>query len=971
MKRTLLLLLTVILSTVAMAENVTSEQALEQARNFIQKREADGSRPRRGASAAQQLSPAKQVSGLYVFNVANNGGFVIVSNDDVAIPILGYSDSGSIDPDNMPENMKAWLQGYADEIAWAKEHNVTKIVYDSPYAKTNATRRSGTAVKNPIAPLVQTIWDQGDPYNNLCPEYDSKKSYTGCVATAMAQCMYLTEKRVGSTTTNTTAEIPGYTTKTRGLTVDAIAAGTPINWDKMRTAYSAGDTDEGATAIAQLMLYCGTSVLMDYYADNFGSSGSNTYLVADALKNYFDYNSTTTYVQRSFYAYANWIELMYHELSLGRVICYGGQSSGGGHEFLIDGYESEDYFHVNWGWSGYGNDYFKLSALDPESQGIGGSSSTDGYHYGQDAVIGIQKSTEDLGAIASVPTTTVNLALNGVTFSDSPTQFSEVTVNIDLKNNSADVYDGDIGIRLFYEDSGIWYWIEDIASDFVIPANAASKTIQLTFTPSSYGTYGVYVYRPAEIPGYVYWIGYTNDDPPTSVEVAAASGDNSQTLTISDFSIDSPADLSLMGTSTLYGTTLKGSITLKNSSTETAYFGAARWQIVNSSNNIVASDEERNIIVGANSTKTYNVEVTGLVLGETYTIYAQYVKDGYWTYPKYMGFDIPLKPKFRPTAAILTTAADGTETFVKPEGTTYDAATKAPTALAVDVTGTGITTITPNANPNTVYIYSGSKPSGLDGKNVIKNEGGGIYTAENITLTDGKEFYSPVDFKATKIAFTYANDRWANGTSGWNTIMLPYDVTLVTAGDTPIDWFHSSTDEGKNFWLKRFSSDDGSTVYFDYVSGSMEANTPYIVAFPDNTWGAAWDMSGKTIKFIGENVIVSKGGTVSSTTGANYRFIGNTVQDNTANIYCINATGSAFELVPSAGCSPFRAYFKPGIFDHSVTSLSIGGGTVTGISKIKDVRSKKDDIYYDLNGRRVLYPKKGVYILNGNKVIIK
>ena len=361
-------------------------------------------------------------------------------------------------------------------------------------------------------------------------------------------------------------------------------------------------------------------------------------------------------------------------------------------------------------------------------------------------------------------------------------------MNIDLKNNSADVYDGDIGIRLFYEDSGIWYWIEDIASDFVIPANAASKTIQLTFTPSSYGTYGVYVYRPAEIPGYVYWIGYTNDDPPTSVEVAAASGDNSQTLTISDFSIDSPADLSLMGTSTLYGTTLKGSITLKNSSTETAYFGAARWQIVNSSNNIVASDEERNIIVGANSTKTYNVEVTGLVLGKTYTIYAQYVKDGYWTYPKYMGISI-ITPTFMPEAAILTTAADGTETFVKPEGTTYDAATKAPTALAVDVSGTDITTITPNANPNTVYI-SDSPLTVTGGGNVVTYSGGS-YNAENITLTDGKEFYSPVDFKATKIAFTYANDRWANGTSGWNTIMLPYDVTSVTAGDTPIDWFHS------------------------------------------------------------------------------------------------------------------------------------------------------------------------------------
>ena len=952
MKRTLLLLLTVILSTVAMAENVTSEQALEQARNFIQKREADGSRPRRGASAAQQLSPAKQVSGLYVFNIANNGGFVIVSNDDVAIPILGYSDSGSIDPDNMPENMKAWLQGYADEIAWAKANNVTRIVYDSPFADPNATRRSGTAVKNPIAPLVKTLWDQGAPYNNLCPEYNSKRSYTGCVATAMAQCMYFSEKRAGSTTTNTTAEIPGYTTETRGLTVDAIAAGTPIYWNKMRNTYSAGDTDEGATAIAQLMLYCGASVQMDYYVDNAGSSGANTYPVADALKNYFGYKNTTTYVQRSFYAYANWIELMYHELSLGRVICYGGQSSGGGHEFVIDGYETEDYFHVNWGWSGHSNDYFKLSALDSDSQGIGGSSSTDGYHYGQDAVIGIQKSTEDLGATASVPTTTVNLAINGVSFSDSPTQYSEVTVNIDLKNNSADVYDGDIGIRVLYYYNSEWNHIGDIASDFVIPAKTDSKTIQLKFTPRYSGTYGIRVYRPSDTPGYINFIGSFE-----TKEVAAASGDPDLNLSFGMPVITSPWDIASYSpfTANLYGTSLKGSLTIENNNAS-AYIGNVGWQLYNETQGYVVKEEFATVTLEGSASRVISIDINGLNIGDTYSLFGLWTVSGSW---QRASIYIQTQP------AILTTAADGTETYVKPS-TTYTA--KA-TDLAVDVTGTGITTITPNANPNTLYIYSGSKPSGLDGKNVIKNEGGGIYTAESITLTDGEEFYSPVDFTATKIEFTYVNDRWANGTNGWNTIMLPYDVTSVTADDTPIDWFHSSTDEGKNFWLKRFSSDAGNTVYFDYVSGSMEANTPYIVAFPDNTWGAAWDMSGKTIKFIGENVIVSKGGTVSSTTGANYRFIGNTVQDNTADIYCINATGSAF--VKTAGCSPFRAYFKPGIFDHSVTSLGIGGGAVTGIKEIENVRSKKDDVYYDLNGRRVLYPKNGVYVVNGKKVVMK
>ncbi len=52
-------------------------------------------------------------------------------------------------------------------------------------------------------------------------------------------------------------------------------------------------------------------------------------------------------------------------------------------------------------------------------------------------------------------------------------------------------------------------------------------------------------------------------------------------------------------------------------------------------------------------------------------------------------------------------------------------------------------------------------------------------------------------------------------------------------------------------------------------------------------------------------------------------------------------------------------------------SLDIDFGGTTGISQMEDVRSKKDDVYYDLQGRRVLYPSKGLYIVNGKKVILK
>lgn len=321
----------------------------------------------------------------------------------------------------------------------------------------------------------------------------------------------------------------------------------------------------------------------------------------------------------------------------------------------------------------------------------------------------------------------------------------------------------------------------------------------------------------------------------------------------------------------------------------------------------------------------------------------------------------------------MTYSADGESTVEIPSETNYDAATKAPDALAVNVSGTGITSITPNSLANTVYIYSGTKPSGLDGKNVVKYDNGN-YTAETITLTDNNGFYSPVDFTAEKVEFNYDFTVGADGTNGWNTLVLPFNVTSVTADDAAIDWFHSGTDKGKNFWVKSFASDESTQVYFDFVD-EMKANTPYIVAFPGNKWGSKWDMSNKTIKFIGENVEVSNGEAVSSTTGSYYRFVGSTVQDNTANIYTLNDDGNLFVLNSSAGSAPFRAFFKPGTFDVSVTSLSMGSftGETTMIGDLPSIIDNDSNAWYSIDGRRLngVPTQKGVYIKNGKKTIIK
>ena len=455
----------------AWAGEVTPEQAREIAQKFVK---SHGSR-----RAAPEMEQPVKVSGLYIFNINNNGGYVIVSNDDQTTPILGFSDSGSIDPDNMPSNMRAWLQGYADEIAWLQKNGITTTP-----ATDKARRRSGTQKTN-IPILIETRWDQGNPYNRGCPQL-SNGDYcaTGCVATAMAQAMYYTEIKAGNSSTTTIEQIPGYTTKTYHFSLPAIDAGKTINWGQMKLNYSNGYTSDEATAVAYLMRYCGRSVEMDYGPE----SSSNTVKVANALKTYFGYHTgTTKYVARSCYTYDNWKELIYHELSELRPVVYGGQSSGGGHEFVCDGYKYEnekDYFHINWGWGGTSDGYFELQSLNPYEQGIGGSSSSDGFHYGQDAVIGIQK-IGGTGTTLNVPINNYNLTINNISLSKNTIALGEsVDITLNVSNSGTEAYDGDLwlvrGSTAF------------LGKMFLIPAGTIDQNYVISYTPTDVGSVTLY-----------------------------------------------------------------------------------------------------------------------------------------------------------------------------------------------------------------------------------------------------------------------------------------------------------------------------------------------------------------------------------------------------------------------------------------------------------------------------------------------
>ncbi|MBQ2128766.1 MAG: C10 family peptidase, partial [Prevotella sp.] len=242
-------------------------------------------------------------------------------------------------------------------------------------------------------------------------------------------------------------------------------------------------TNATATAVAQLMYYCGVSVQMDYNIGSNGGSGASATDIEKALRTYFGYDETVQWLDRDAYSADNWEELVYHEISNGRPVLYAGQSTGGGHAFVCDGYRTDGFFHINWGWAGSSNDYFLLSALDPVEQGFGGSSTNTGFNSQQEAVIGIQ--LKGAGGTVSPAVSTasgVSLRLLSMSINENPTIIDhEITVTARITNNSKDDYNSYLGIY----DLGTGYVL--YANEYQI-ASGKTKDCDITFPASEEGT---------------------------------------------------------------------------------------------------------------------------------------------------------------------------------------------------------------------------------------------------------------------------------------------------------------------------------------------------------------------------------------------------------------------------------------------------------------------------------------------------
>lgn len=307
----------------------------------------------------------------YVFNQSNENGFVIVSGDDITVPVWGYSLDGTFDAEAMPENMKWWLAEFQDQLEWLRSH---------PEAALSEPKRFNTSV----APMIQTTWSQGVPYNILCPKINGELPLTGCVATAMVQIMKYHRWPANGAGSHKYSFVTS-----NGETIHASAdfSQSTYNWDKMLNSYSSSYTTEEATAVATLMRDAGVSVNMRYGTEV--SLASYSYVVG-ALKAYFDYSSGVTYCSRENYT-GDWDLMLRNELDAKRPIFYGGNSANEGHAFVLDGYRDDGYFHINWGWGGNYDSYFLTTLLKPIDTN---------YSLTQVAIIGIEPDKTGTGALS-------------------------------------------------------------------------------------------------------------------------------------------------------------------------------------------------------------------------------------------------------------------------------------------------------------------------------------------------------------------------------------------------------------------------------------------------------------------------------------------------------------------------------------------------------------------------------------------
>ncbi|MCM1521969.1 MAG: thiol protease/hemagglutinin PrtT [Muribaculaceae bacterium] len=345
------------------AAPVTPEQALARLKTTAIAKSVSHDAP----AITLTLSPEM----LYIFS-SPSGDFIITPSDDRAPALLGYG--SDFEPDNIPPAMQYWLETYGAQLSALNEQDSAPSL--SPLREAEEDEKEDHAS---IAPLVKTKWNQGNPYNLLCPSDRGGRAVTGCLATAMAQIINFHKHPIKGTGRHS------YAWNNTVLTFDY--ENTTFEWDRMLNAYDSSSQQIYCNAVATLMRACGIGVNMEYSSS---ASGASDVYVCSFITEHMGFDQSAAYLMRDWFSAEEWDNMVYTELDEGRPVLYCGQSRQGGHAFVCDGYSQNGLYHINWGWGGTSDGYFRLNALDPYNQGIGGSGDGSGFNTDQSIVTHIE-----------------------------------------------------------------------------------------------------------------------------------------------------------------------------------------------------------------------------------------------------------------------------------------------------------------------------------------------------------------------------------------------------------------------------------------------------------------------------------------------------------------------------------------------------------------------------------------------------
>lgn len=393
------------------AKRITQWQAQQQAYSFWGKQ-----MPQKAKAKSRTATTASPSDAYYVFN-NDAGGFVIIAGDDAVTPVLGYTSTGSFDAENLPDGLKDLLKSYERQIA---------ALGDNYVANQTATRTAFTGEK-----LLNTAkWNQGNPFNKYTPN----NYVTGCVATAGAIVM----KHHGYPAKGTGSHSYTWNGKTLTASFDH-----DYDWANMPAEYD-GTNDAAFDGVARLMSDLGVAVEMQY-----NESGSGAYIgnLVTALQKYYGYSKLSHLMAIENVGAEAWNGRLREEIDANRPVLYAASdpNTGGGHAFVIDGYKDES-FSVNWGWGGLCDGFYKIGALNPESEG---KPTGEKYNVGQSAVFGMEPSdgTEKISDLKFLKVTGEMQTLN-MNITDVKKGQKGVIFSMPIINNGDQTFTGELAVVL-------------------------------------------------------------------------------------------------------------------------------------------------------------------------------------------------------------------------------------------------------------------------------------------------------------------------------------------------------------------------------------------------------------------------------------------------------------------------------------------------------------------------------------------